>query len=69
MPFVYLLRCSDNSFYVGHTDDLIAREHAHNEGTGAQYTACRRPVMLIYSETFESLATREPPMTAEGLLT
>jgi len=56
MPFVYILRCSDNSFYVGHTDNLAAREQAHNEGTAAQYTACRGPVRLVYSETFESLA-------------
>jgi predicted GIY-YIG superfamily endonuclease len=56
MPFVYILRCSDNSFYVGHTDNLTAREQAHNEGTAAQYTACRRPVKLAYSEEFESLA-------------
>ena len=54
MPFVYILRCSDNSFYVGQTDNLTARERAHNEGTAAQYTARRRPVKLVYSEPFES---------------
>ena len=57
MPFVYILRCSDNSFYVGHTDNLTARQQAHNEGTATQYTARRRPVQLVYSETFESLAS------------
>ena len=56
MPFVYILHCSDNTFYVGHTDNLTAREQAHNEGTAAQYTGRRRPVKLVYSETFDSLA-------------
>ena len=32
MPFVYILRSSDKSFYVGHTDTLTSYEHAHNEG-------------------------------------
>ena len=56
MPFVYVLKCSDNTFYVGHTNDLISREEIHNAGTGANYTACRRPVSLVYSETFKTLA-------------
>ncbi|RPI56236.1 MAG: hypothetical protein EHM55_05560 [Acidobacteria bacterium] len=30
MPFVYILLCSDNSFYVGHTNNPSAREQAHN---------------------------------------
>ena len=56
MPFVYILQCSDKSFYVGHTGSLTLREHAHNQGTAAQYTAARRPVRLVYSEAFESLS-------------
>ena len=54
MTWVYILRCSDDSFYVGHTDDLPGREKTHNEGHGARYTAARRPVRLVYSEQFES---------------
>jgi predicted GIY-YIG superfamily endonuclease len=54
MTWVYILRCSDDSFYVGHTDDLPDRERTHNEGRGARYTAARRPVRLVYSERFES---------------
>jgi hypothetical protein len=34
MVWVYLLRCSDGTFYVGHTSDLLAREQAHKEGRG-----------------------------------
>jgi predicted GIY-YIG superfamily endonuclease len=56
MPFVYILLCSDNSFYVGHTDNLSVREEAHNAGTAAQYTARRRPVTLVHSESYDSLS-------------
>ena len=55
MPWVYLLRCADNTLYVGHTDDLIAREKAHNDGLGAPYTAKRLPVRIVYSEEHHSI--------------
>jgi predicted GIY-YIG superfamily endonuclease len=54
MPFVYLVRCSDQSLYVGHTDNLRAREQAHNDGLGAAFTAARRPVRMVYSEEYRS---------------
>jgi putative endonuclease len=41
----------------GTPDNVLAREQAHNKGTAAQYTAQRRPVRLVYSETFNSLAS------------
>ena len=56
MPFVYILRCSDRTLYVGHTDNLSQRERTHNNGLGAKYTATRLPVELIYSEQVESIA-------------
>jgi putative endonuclease len=52
--YVYILRCSTGTFYTGSTTDLAARERAHNEGRGAKYTAGRRPVRMVYSETHES---------------
>jgi putative endonuclease len=52
--FVYILACSDVTLYVGSTSDLVRRERAHNEGRGAKYTAGRRPVRIIYSESHES---------------
>ncbi len=56
MPcFVYILRCADDTFYVGHAENLQARLKEHNGGHGAQYTAIRRPVRLVYSEEFDSL--------------
>ena len=56
VPFVYLLRCIDNSLYVGSTTDLSAREQAHNAGTASIYTAARRPVRVIYHEHYDTLA-------------
>jgi predicted GIY-YIG superfamily endonuclease len=49
--FVYLVRCCDGSIYTGITDDIEARLRKHNEGKGAKYTASRRPVKLLYSES------------------
>jgi len=49
--FVYILRCSDDTLYIGHTSDLESRLKVHNEGRGAIWTACRRPVSLAYHET------------------
>ena len=52
--FVYIVRCSDGSLYVGHTVDVQERVNAHNDGRGASWTACRRPVELLYQETHHS---------------
>ena len=51
--FVYILRCKDNTYYCGYTDDLEKRLKCHNEGKGAKYTKGRGPCELIYSEEFE----------------
>jgi len=55
MPWsVYILKCADNSYYVGHTEDLKSRVKLHNNGKGANHTATRRPVKLQYHETSDS---------------
>ena len=51
---VYILECSDGSYYVGHTEDVDARLKAHNDGRAARYTYPRRPVTLAYSENFKT---------------
>jgi putative endonuclease len=51
---VYVLRCSDDSLYVGHTADLAARMAAHRRGEGGRYTAIRRPLTLAYTEDWKS---------------
>ena len=48
--FVYILQCSDSSYYVGRTYNLDARVALHNAGKAARWTSCRRPVLLVYSE-------------------
>ena len=46
---LYVLRCKDNSFYCGITNNLPGRIVAHNRGKGARYTKGRGPVVLIKS--------------------
>ena len=61
--YVYLLECSDNSFYCGYTSDLDARLETHNKGLGGMYTRARRPVRLVYAEKLE---TRSRAMKREA---
>lgn len=60
--YVYIVRCADGSLYTGWTNDLERRIEAHNAGTGAKYTKSRRPVELVYFESFE---TRQEAMQRE----
>ena len=53
MWYVYILVCSDNSYYIGYTDNVLSRVKRHNEGRDAKYTACRRPVKLLWQEPHE----------------
>ena len=54
--YFYLARCSDRSLYSGCCKDLVQRETTHNDGKGAKYTRSRRPVKIVYSEEFATLA-------------
>jgi putative endonuclease len=55
MAFTYILRCADDTLYVGHTQDLASREQTHNDGKGAKFTAARRPVRIVYAEEHASI--------------
>src|SRR6266849_8561757 len=56
-PFVlYVLRCADGSYYVGHTDDLEKRIFQHETGELCGYTSRRRPVTLLYACEFATRA-------------
>jgi putative endonuclease len=55
MAFTYILRCADDTLYVGHTEDLASREQIHNRGHGAKYTATRTPVRMVYAEEHASV--------------
>lgn len=54
MNYIYILECADGTLYTGWTTDVQKRLKAHNAGKGAKYTCSRRPVKLVYTETFES---------------
>jgi putative endonuclease len=55
--FVYILRCSDNTYYTGTTIDVPKRLRAHNHlRSGAKYTRVRRPVVVVYTEKHDSLS-------------
>ncbi len=60
--WTYVLRCADNSYYTGHTDNLERRTAQHQSGEIPGYTHDRRPVTLMWSETF---ASREDAFAAE----
>ncbi|WP_106850617.1 GIY-YIG nuclease family protein [Blastococcus sp. Marseille-P5729] len=56
MPAMYILKCSDGSYYVGSTWNLEGRLWEHQNGQGAKYTRRRLPVELVYSEETDSIA-------------
>ena len=60
--YTYILRCKDDSLYTGWTNNLEKRIQNHNAGKGAKYTKSRRPVELVYYETFD---TKEEAMRRE----
>ncbi len=60
--YAYMLRCSNGSYYVGHSDDLDARVAQHQRGEVEGYTQNRRPVELVWCETFP---TRDEAFAAE----
>jgi predicted GIY-YIG superfamily endonuclease len=61
--WAYMLHCSDGHFYVGHTDDLEKRIAQHQSGILLGYTHSRRPVKLVWSDSFQS---RDEAKTAEN---
>jgi len=63
MPFyVYILQCSDGTYYTGYTKDLQQRTRQHENGKGAKYTKSHRPQRIAYVELF---GTRSAAMKRE----
>lgn len=48
---LYILQCSDGSFYTGITNNIERRLKMHQDGKASRYTRTRRPVEILYSET------------------
>ena len=54
--YLYILRCADESYYVGTTrDSLEARVAQHNAGHFGGYTAKRRPVSLAFAQDLQNV--------------
>jgi predicted GIY-YIG superfamily endonuclease len=54
--YLYILRCSDGSFYVGTTRDGLERRVAeHQAGAFGGYTSNRRPVALVFHQQFQRI--------------
>jgi chorismate synthase len=54
--YLYVVECSDHSLYTGISPNVVKRVQTHNKGTGASYTAARRPVRLLGAWPFSSRA-------------
>ena len=61
MPYVYLLRCADDSLYCGWTTDLPRRVAEHQADTASRYTRSRLPVEVaqVFAVADRSAALRE----------
>lgn len=53
--YMYILKCFDNSYYTGSTNDLAKRIKEHQSGVGANYTNKKLPVELVYYEEYERI--------------
>jgi putative endonuclease len=54
--FVYIIRCSDKSYYVGFTNNISQRIIEHNDGINSfSYTFSRRPVELMFYQEFTNV--------------
>ena len=54
--FVYIIKCSDDSYYTGFTNNLDRRMIEHNEGKNKDsYTFDKRPIELVWFETFNDV--------------
>ena len=57
-----MLKCSDDSYYVGHTDNIEERISLHQSGKITGYTSTRLPIKLIWMDNFN---TRDEAFFAE----
>jgi|SRR5690554_5466895 len=53
--FVYIVQCSDKSYYTGITSNLEKRINEHNSGLFKGYTSKRLPVQLMYSQRYSDV--------------
>lgn len=53
--YMYILQCSDGSYYTGSTNNLQLRLAQHQNGEGANHTKKRLPIKLVYYEEFQRI--------------
>ena len=53
--YTYILECADGSYYTGSTRNIMLRLNQHKNGFGANHTANRLPVKLVYLEKFKRI--------------
>ncbi|MEZ4786462.1 MAG: GIY-YIG nuclease family protein [Flavobacterium haoranii] len=54
--YVYILKCSDGTYYTGVTENVYKRFDEHQEGIYfGSYTFYRRPVQLVYYSSFTNI--------------
>lgn len=54
MHYIYILECSDGSYYTGYTTDIQRRVKEHNKGTASKITRSKLPARLIHQERYRS---------------
>ena len=54
--YVYIVKCSDSSYYTGITNDVFKRVDVHNSGIKPEsYTYNKRPVELVFHYEFNDV--------------
>ena len=56
MAWMYILKCADDSYYIGSTKNLDLRITQHQSGKGSRYTSGRLPIELVYGEEYDRVA-------------
>jgi putative endonuclease len=54
--WVYILKCADDTYYTGSTNNILLRYHQHSLGIGSNYTAKRLPLVLLYLKEYSNVA-------------
>ena len=60
--YIYILKCNDNSYYVGHTDNIEKRVAEHQANESHCYISKRLPIRVVFVQPF---GTRDEALIAE----
>lgn len=52
--FTYIILCSNNKYYVGHTNNLESRFSRHLQKSGAKFTAQNKPIKILWKQKFDT---------------